>query len=164
MQHSFLMIHHSELRHFRVTRFAVAVVAIRVNTDPATRSELAPYFYVFRFHQSNEVFHNDVDAIFMKRTMIAETEQVQFQAFTFYHPFAGNVLNVYGGKIGLRGNGAKACKFRAVETYPVIVVRMRILEGFEDVGVVSELVFGFVTKKHFFQLKIIYTTNLHVFS
>jgi len=146
------MLHHSVLRYFHVARFAVAVVAPRINTDAPTRSKLTPYLNVFWFHQGNEVFHDDVHAILMKRTVIAKAEQVQFQAFTFYHPFAGNVLDVNGSKIGLRGNGTKTGELRAVETHPVIVIGMRVLESFEDVGVVSELVFGFVTKKHFFQL------------
>ena len=50
-----------------------------------------PDFNIFWVHQADQVFHNNIDTIFMKVTMIAETEQIQFQGFTLHHAFTGNV-------------------------------------------------------------------------
>ena len=39
------------------------VIAIRVNTDSAARSEDTGYFDVFGVHQADKVFHDDIDTI-----------------------------------------------------------------------------------------------------
>ena len=141
-------VHHSVLRHFPIVRFAVALVAIGINTDAAARSELAPHFDVFRFHQGNKIFHDDIYTILVKRAMVTETEQIQFQAFAFNHSFVRYVTNVYSSKIGLRGDGTKAGELRTIESYPVIIAGMRIFKSFEDCGIVTKFVFCFITKKH----------------
>ena len=51
-----------------------AVIAIRVNADSAARSGDTGYFDVFGIHELNEVFHDDVHAIFMKSSVVTETE------------------------------------------------------------------------------------------
>ena len=53
-----------------------AVVAVRVNADAAARSENTGYFDIFGVHQADKVFHDDVDAILMEGSVIAEAEQI----------------------------------------------------------------------------------------
>ena len=106
-----------------------AVVAKRVNGYAAARGKDALDLDVFRLHQGNQVFHNDVDAIFVKRSVVAEAEQIKFEAFALNHFFAGKVADLYGGKIRLPRNGAKRCKFGAIEVHPVVVARVRVAEA-----------------------------------
>ncbi len=49
-----------------------AIVDIRVDRDSPSWSELAPDLDVFRVEQADEVFHDDVDAVFMEVAMVAE--------------------------------------------------------------------------------------------
>ena len=56
----------------RGTSFAVSGKGM--NGDAATRCEFAENFDVFRIHQGNQVFHDDVDAVFMEIAVVAEAE------------------------------------------------------------------------------------------
>ncbi|KAA6314227.1 hypothetical protein EZS27_035127, partial [termite gut metagenome] len=80
-------------------------------------------------HQFNEVFHNHVYAIFVKRTMIAKAEKVEFQAFALYHFYVGEVADTNLCKVGLPCNGAKTCKFGAVEAHPIVIFGMFIVKS-----------------------------------
>ena len=55
----------------------LAVIAVGVDGDAAARGEFAPDFDIFRIHQANEILHDDVHAVLMEITVVAETEQVQ---------------------------------------------------------------------------------------
>lgn len=70
------MIHHAELRHLLELRTLAAVVGIRIDGNPATRSKDTGDFDVFRIHQTNEILHDLVHAIFMKIAMVAKAEQI----------------------------------------------------------------------------------------
>lgn len=50
-----IVIHHAVLRHFLILRARLPVVCVRVNGNPATRREFAPYFNVAWVHQLHEV-------------------------------------------------------------------------------------------------------------
>ena len=142
-----IMIHHPVLHHFLIARFGIAVVTVRVNADTTTRSEYAPDLNVFRRHQCDKVFHDDINTVFVERTVIPEAEQIQFHTFAFHHPFVGNITDVYGCEIGLRGDGTKTGKLRTIEPYPIVVARVRIVESLKDSRVVSKFVIGFFAKK-----------------
>ena len=60
------------LRHFLVLRTRLAVVGKGINADAATRNEDASHLDVLGFHQADEVLHDDVDAVLVEATMIAE--------------------------------------------------------------------------------------------
>ena len=59
-----------------VLRSRSSVVAVRIDADAAPWGENACYFDVFRIHQADEVFHDDVYTILMEGAVAAETEQV----------------------------------------------------------------------------------------
>ena len=53
-----------------------AVVAVWVNGDAAAWSEFAPYFDILWIHQLNQIFHNNIHAIFVEISMIPETKEI----------------------------------------------------------------------------------------
>ena len=52
----------------------LAVVCVRIDGQTTARRKLAPYLDVLRIHQLDEVFHDDIDAIFMEIPMVTETK------------------------------------------------------------------------------------------
>ena len=52
----------------------LAIVCVWIDGQTTARRKLAPYLDVLRIHQLDEVFHDDIDAIFMEVPMIAETK------------------------------------------------------------------------------------------
>ena len=52
----------------------LAIVCVWVDGQTTARRKLAPYLDVFRIHQLDEVFHDDIDAIFVEIPMITETK------------------------------------------------------------------------------------------
>lgn len=117
--------------HFFVFRPLAAVVGVWVDADASTRGENACHFDIFRVHQSDEVFHDGVHAVFVEIAVIAETEQIEFQTLAFHHAHVGDVVDADFGKIGLTGDGAQAREFGAVEAYPIVVVLMFVLKRFQ---------------------------------
>ena len=97
------MVHQAVLGPLLIFGAGLAVIAIRVDAQSATWQKFSPHLDVFRLHQFNQVFHDDVNAIFVKSAVVAETEEVQLQAFAFNQFLVGNVTQVNGSKIGLSG-------------------------------------------------------------
>ena len=52
----------------------LAVVCVWIDGQTTARRKLAPYLDVLRIHQLDEVFHDDIDAIFVEIPVIAETK------------------------------------------------------------------------------------------
>ena len=117
--------------HVGVGRSRAAVVAVGVDADTAARHEFAPHFDVLGVHQPNEVFHDDVDTVFVKITVIAETEQIQFERLALHHLLVGQVADVNRGEVGLAGNRAQRGELRTVELHEIIVFGMFVVERFE---------------------------------
>ena len=69
--------------------------------------------------------------------MVAETEQVQLQAFALHHAHTGHVGNVDGGEVGLAGDRAQRRELRAVELHEVVVAGVLVVERLEHAGIVS---------------------------
>ena len=70
------MVHHAVFGHLLIFRSRFAVVGVRVDGNAAARGELAPDFNEARVHQLNQVVHNNVHAVLVEITMVAEAEQV----------------------------------------------------------------------------------------
>ena len=113
-----------------------SVVAVRVDGEAAARQEFSPHFNVFRVHKCYQVFHDDVDAVFMEGTVVSEGEEVEFEAFAFHHFYIRYVGNGDGRKVRLSRYGAKACKFGAVKFNEVVVVWVLVFKDFQDFRVV----------------------------
>ena len=54
----------------------LAIVCVWPYADAATRSEYACNLYILGLHKFYEVFHDDVDAVFVEIAMVPETEKV----------------------------------------------------------------------------------------
>ena len=55
-------------------RTRLAVVCVWIDGQTTARRKLATYLDVLRIHQLDEVFHNNIDAIFMEISMVTETK------------------------------------------------------------------------------------------
>ena len=92
----------------------------------------------------------------MKIPVIAEAEKVQLQRFALHHFFAGYVGYRDRREIRLSGNGTKACKFRAVKFYKVIVVRVLVQKCFQYLrSIIIRIFYFFISEKgdpFFFQV------------
>ena len=82
-------------------------IGIRTYGYAATWSEQPDNFNITGLHQSDQIFHDDVDAVFMEITVIAETEQIQFQTFAFHHFLARNIIYDDMPEIRLTGLGTQ---------------------------------------------------------
>ena len=52
----------------------LAIVCVWIDGQTTARRKLTPYLDVFRIHQLDEVFHDDIDAILVKVPMVAEAK------------------------------------------------------------------------------------------
>ena len=57
-----------------INRTRAAINSERMNGNAAARGKFAEDFNIFRLHQTDKIFHDDIDAIFMKVAVIAEAE------------------------------------------------------------------------------------------
>ena len=119
-----------------------AMVAVGIDGEAAAGKEFAPDFDVAGMEEVDQVVHDDIDAVFMEVTVIAEAEEVEFQGFAFYHEISGDVGDVDGGKIGLPCFGAQAGEFRTVEFDKIVAVFVFIGNSFQIVGVIVIFVAG----------------------
>jgi len=140
------VVHQAVLGPLLIFGAGLAVIAIRVYAQSSTWQKLSPDLNVFWFHQLNQVFHDDVDAIFVKSAVVAEAEELQLQTFAFNQFLIRNITHVNSSKIGLSGNGAQAGKFRAIEFHPGVVLRMSVVKAFQHFGAVVEQVFALVSE------------------
>ena len=62
----------------------------------------------------------------MEVTVIAEAEEIKFQALAFHHLLVGQITDADLGKVRLSRNRTQACELRTIETYPVIILRMLV--------------------------------------
>jgi len=136
------MIHHPEIRHLLILCPRLAVVAVRIDGDPATWRKFAPHLDIARLHELDQVVHDDVDAILVEVTVIAEAEQIELERFALYHLDVGHIADVDGSEVRLSGNRAEAGEFRAVEFHEVIAVRMFIVKSLQYTWIIHVVVRG----------------------
>ena len=108
-----------------------AIIGVGIYADAATGQEQAVDLDVLRFHQLHQILHNRVHAVLVEVTVITEREEVKLQALALHHPLTGDVEDFYLSKVRLSRNGAQRRKLRTVELHPVVVVLMKVLEGFQ---------------------------------
>lgn len=123
-----------------------SIVGVRMNTDTAPGSKEPCHLYIFRIHEADEVFHDNVDAVFMEVAMIAETEEIKFQALALHHTLAGDIADAYFGEVGLPGDGAEGGELGAIEPDPVVVLGMFVQESLQHFGSVISAIFSFLSQ------------------
>ena len=70
------MIHQTEVSHLLILRPLASIIGIGIDGYTTARSKDPGYFNIFRIHQTDEIFHDLVDAVFMEVAVIAKTEQI----------------------------------------------------------------------------------------
>jgi hypothetical protein len=92
---------------YHVLVFTVAIVSEGLDGNAPARIKQSYDFQILRFHQFDQVLHNDVHAILVEVAVVAETEEVEFQALALYHKRARYVINNKVSEIGLACFGTK---------------------------------------------------------
>ena len=123
-----------------------AIVGIWVDGNASARGEETGHLYVLGIHQLDEILHDLVDAILMEIPMIAETEQIQFQALALDHPHVWNITDPDLGEVRLSRDRAQARELRAVEPHPVIVVLMLVDERLQDLRSIVTSIFSLLSE------------------
>ena len=121
------MIHKPVFCQFLILCAGLSVVGEGIYAYSATRGEYACHLYILGIHQSYEVLHYYVHAVFVEITVITEAEQIEFKTLALHHFLSRNILYTYLGKVGLPCNWAQRCKLRAVELHPKVVAGMLVV-------------------------------------
>ena len=114
--------------------FGVGIVGEGVDADAAAGGEDTRYLKVLRVHQFDQVFHDDVDTIFVEIAVVAEREEVEFERLRLYHLLPWNVGDIDSSEVGLPRLGAERGELRTMESNQILVVRMFVYKSFEDFG------------------------------
>ena len=122
------MVEQALFSHLFVLCAGTAIVGVGIDTDATTWCEETCHLDVFGIHQADEVFHDGVDAVFVKVAVATEGKQIEFQRLAFHHPLARQVADADFRKVWLASDWAQGGKFGAVEAYPIIVFGMLVLE------------------------------------
>ncbi len=64
---------------------SIAIVGKGMDGYASARSEYALDLNVARIHEGYKILHDDVDAILMKVAVVAEAEEIEFQALALDH-------------------------------------------------------------------------------
>ena len=112
----------------------VGVVGEGVDADAASGGEDTRYLEVFGVHQFDQVFHDDVDAVFVEVAVVAEREKVEFERLGLHHLLSRDVGDVDCCEVRLPCLWAQRSELRTMESNQILVVRMFVYEGFEDFG------------------------------
>ena len=123
------------------------IVGVWIDANTATWGEDTRHLYIFRIHEADKVFHNDIDTILMEITMIAEREEIEFQTLALHHLHIWHILYLYLCKVWLSGNRTERCELRAVEQYPVVILRMLVLKCLKYLWSIVLTVFSLLTKR-----------------
>ena len=112
----------------------VGIVGEGVDTDTAARRENARYLKVFRVHQLHQVFHDDVDAVFVEVAVVAEGEEIEFERLRLHHLLPRDVRDVNRGEVGLPRLGTQRSELRTMEGNQILIVWMFVYESLKHFG------------------------------
>ncbi len=141
-----VMLKQSLLCHLLKLCARSAVVTVWINGDASAGSELAPYLDVARIHELDEILHDDIHAVLMEVSVVAEAEEVQLQGLGLHHSDIRNIGNVDSRKVRLARDRAEARELRAVELDEVVVVRMLVFKGFQYLRRIVHAVFCLISQ------------------
>ena len=133
--------------HLLVFRPRTAVVGVGVDADASPGGEEARDLDVFGVHEADEVLHDDVDAVFVEITVVAEGEEVELEALALHHAAVGEVGDAYLRKVGLTRDGTETGELGAVEAHPVVVFGVLILKGFKHFRGIVLAVLGLLAQE-----------------
>lgn len=123
-----------------------SVIGVRIDAYAPSGREKPRNLNVFGIHQTDEILHDLVHAVLVKIPMIAEAEQVQFQALALHHSHVRDVADTYLSEVRLAGDRAQGGEFGTIEPHPVVIILVLVHEAFQQSGIVVETVIGFLAK------------------
>ena len=124
-----------------------AVVAVRVDGEPAAGEKFAPYFDIAGMEKLDEITHDDIHAVLMEIAVIAEAEKIELQGLAFHHVLIGDIGNINGRKVRLSCLWAEAGEFRAVELDEIVTIRVLIRDAFQKLRIVVIGVLGILASQ-----------------
>ena len=113
---------------YHVLMLSVAIVGKRLDGNAATGIEQTDDLQILGVHQLDQVLHDDVHAVLVEVAVVAETEEVEFQALALHHQRARDVINNKVSEVGLACLGAKRGKLGAIQSHKILVLRMFVLK------------------------------------
>ena len=90
-----------------VLMFSIAIIGKGFDRNASTRVEQSDDLQIFGIHQFDQILHDDVDAVFVEIAVVAETEEVEFQALTLHHACARDIIDDNMAEIGLTSLGTQ---------------------------------------------------------
>ena len=120
----------------------VTIVGERLDGDAAAWIEQADDLQIFGIHQLDEIFHDDVHAIFMEITMVTEAEEVEFEALALHHQRTRDVIDNDMSKVRLARLGTKRGELGTVERHQIVVLRVFVLESLQHLRRIVIAVLG----------------------
>ena len=130
------MVQHALSGHLLVLGTRTAVVGIGIDADAAARQEEPQHLNVLGVHETDEIFHDDVDAVLVEIAVIAEREEIELEALRLHHSLVGQIHDLDFSEVGLTGDGTQRGELGTVELHPIVVFLMLILEGLEQRGII----------------------------
>ena len=119
---------------FYVLVFGVGIVGEGVDADAASWGEDTRYLEVLRVHQFDQVFHDDVDTIFVEIAVVAEREEIELERLRLHHLLPRNIRDVNRGKVGLPRLRTQRSELRTMEGNQILIVRMFVYESLKHFG------------------------------
>ena len=111
-----------------VLMLSVTVVGEGLDGDAATRIEQADDLKIFWIHKFDQVLHDDVNAVLVEIAMVAEAEEIEFQALALHHQRARDVVDNKVSEVGLTCLGAQGGELGTIQSHEVLVLRMLVFK------------------------------------
>ena len=124
-----------------------AVVAVRVDGEPAAGEKFAPYFDIAGMEKLDEVTHDDIHAVLVEIAVIAEAEKIELQGLAFYHVLIGDVGDINSRKVRLSCLRAEAGEFRTVELDEIVTICVLIGDAFQKRRIVIIGILGILASQ-----------------
>ena len=141
----------------------IRVVGKGVDTDAAAGSEDTRNLDVLGVHEADKVVENDVDAVLVEITMVAEREQIEFQRLGLHHALARDVGDDDSGKVRLPCFGAERGELGTMESDEILVFGVLVDKSLKHLGGVVRRVLGTVCAKQADALQFICSTHCFQF-
>ena len=114
-----------------VLMLSVAIVGERLDGDASAGIEQSYDLQIFGIHQLDKVLHDDVHTVLVEVTMVAEAEEIEFQALALHHQRAGDIIYNKVSEIRLTRLGTQRGKLGAIQGHKVLVFRVFVLKRFQ---------------------------------
>ena len=119
----------------------IRIVGKGIDADAAAGHEPACHLYVLRIHQLYEVLHDNIHAVLVEITVVAEGEEVELETLALYHPFARDITDIDVSEIRLTGLRAERRELRAVKRHQIFILGVFVWESLQHLGIVVIAVF-----------------------